>query len=167
MSHLLAIGCTGMLAGALRTLAPGFDEVTVVARQASAFGLAGATPVEADWRDAEGFVNAIHLAVVARPPVSACLIWAHEAGDEAIARVLGALHPGTRVVHVLGSSTGDPRERAHRWRDACPAHVHHVSVALGRVRGGSSWRWLTHDEICDGALRAWRTRRDVVVGELA
>lgn len=166
MSHLLAIGCTGMLAGALRTLAPGHEHVTIVSRHASAFTLPGATPVDADWSDADAFVTSMHVALVSRPPVSGCLLWAHASADASVARVLGSLGDGVRVVQVLGSMHSDPRERAEGWREACAPGVQYTSVALGRVRGGSSWRWLTHDEVCDGTLRAWRTRKDVVVGEL-
>ena len=81
--------------------------------------------------------------------------------------VLIGMPEGSRVVHVHGSAQGDPAQRVASWRAICEPRVGYTSVALGRVRGGSSFRWLTHEEICDGVLRAWRTQRDVAVGELA
>ncbi len=166
MSHLLAIGATGMLGGALRVIAPGFEEVTVVARRASAFDLDPAFFVDVDWTHTDAFVAMVSGALSMQGPVTKCLLWVHDAGAEALARTLASLEAPCEVVHVLGSASGDPRAEIERWRGACRAGVLHTSVTLGRVPGGSSYRWLTHAEICDGVLRAWRTGRDVVVGEV-
>ncbi|GAB4549449.1 MAG: hypothetical protein Tsb0013_10740 [Phycisphaerales bacterium] len=166
MTHLLAIGATGMLAGALRTLAGGFEDVTVVARHASAFDLPDATPVDADWTDAGAFTRAIHASLLGRDDVTDALVWAHHGATEAVRAVLLAMPARSRVVHVHASAQGDPSERIALWRRVCEPRVRYTSVVLGRVRGGSSSRWLTHPEICDGVLRAWRTGESVVVGSL-
>ncbi|MEM1424143.1 MAG: hypothetical protein AAGH64_09085 [Planctomycetota bacterium] len=166
MSHLLAIGATGMLEGALRTLAYASDEVTLVARHATVFDLDNALPVDADWEDAQGFLTSINVGLFDRPPVTDALIWAHDAGDRAVMGVLMGLPEGARVVHVHGSADGDHAHRVGSWRAVCAERLRYTPVVLGRVRGGSSYRDLTHEEVCDGVLRAWRTERALTVGEV-
>ena len=166
MSHLLAIGATGMLEGALRTLAYGFEEVTHVARRATDFELNSALPVNADWADAQEFLTALNVALFDRTPVSDALVWAHDAGDRSVMGLLMGMPEGARVVHVHGAADSDPAGRIDSWRAMCAERLRYTAVVLGRGRGGSSYRDLTHEGICDGVLREWRTERDVSVGEI-
>lgn len=164
--HLLTIGCTGMLAPALRSLSPGYAHTTVIARTASLFQLDGALRVDADWGETQSFVGGAERAITEHGPPNVVLAWVHRDGEDALRSVMRLLHNGTLVVRVLGSSTGDPRERDAEWRSWAPDGVRCASVVLGRVRTGDGWRWLTHEEISAAAVEAVRTERDAFAGTL-
>lgn len=172
-AHYLGIGATGMLATASRHFAEQSDTETLIARDATGFvrsqGLDNATAVDADWGDVDRYIRALSDALAGRPGVELCVLWLHGGAEGVLDDLLDLLSPGPcRLIHVLGSSSGDPRERAEalrkRIRGIAGLTCH--SVMLGAVGEGIHRRWLTHDEISRGVIDCEREGRDVVVGEL-
>ncbi len=166
MKHLLAVGATGMLAPALADLSRRARRVSSLARSASRNTPAGARPYDSDWTDAAGFRSAVEKAIADHGPPTHALIWMHRTGERSARWLLGALEAPCEVVHVLGSSSGDPRAGDETWQTLCAPGVERRAVVLGAVREAGSTRWLTHEEISAGALRAFDERRSLVVGEL-
>ena len=150
----LVIGGTGMLAAATRWLAARSAGTVLVARRASAFDMAGAAAVDADWSD-PGFRPRVEAALDAAPSVGRALLWLHEP-----APVLPWLLPrlaAARVVLVLGSLDGDP---------LVPATAGEVvTVRLGSIAVPGGRRWLTHAEISTAAVAALEDGRSRQVGE--
>ena len=134
----LSIGGTGMLAKASRWLAAHSTQCLIVSRQAQAFaaGVASSRALEADWQ-APDFRRQVERHLM---PVEAALLWLHEPGP-----VLAWLLPrlaGARIVLVLGSA------------QPVPPGAGVTIVRLGHIGTKDAWRWLTHDEISDGAIAA-------------
>lgn len=171
--HALCIGATGMLADTTRYLAGVSTRQTLVARHATRFthtaGLNHATPVDADWHETDAFIDTIVQALAAQGPADLCLLWLH-GGATAVRDPLFAClgRDACRVIHVLGSSRGNPRAEAdsHRRLLAPYPCVRYHTVILGSVLEGGHRRWLTHAEIAAGAIACEQQGRDIVVGEL-
>jgi hypothetical protein len=156
-STSLVIGGTGMLAGASRWLAARSSVTLLVARHAGRFAETnpGFLPIDLDW-SADGFVAALEESLRRVAPVSRALLWVHEA-----IAVLPALLPllsSARVVVVLGSTDGAPGDLENRLNVA--------TVRLGSAGAPGRRRWLTHDEICAGAILALQDGQSRIVGEL-
>jgi hypothetical protein len=169
--HALVVGGTGMLADATRFVRAQSARMTLVARRAEAADLTR-SPDEAcpvDWRDFAAFWKALSPRIRARRPDLA-LLWMHASGERALHWLLAQLvtHP-VLIVHVLGSSSGDPRacnESLKAILSSDPS-VQYVTVVLGsKALPGGRRRWLTNAEISAGAIEAIQTGRDVVVGEI-
>ena len=115
MPHFLSIGGTGMLARATLELASEAEVATIVARNADRFvtshGLPIESAVDADWRQAEGFLVAVGRAIDLRGPVDLAVVWLHSDEAQALEGLLPLLDAADcRLVHVLGSAAGDPRQ---------------------------------------------------------
>lgn len=163
----LTVGATGMLAGALKTVSDRSEGAIVVARHASKTvkSLPRATAIDLDWRDAAAFETA--LAPALDGGVDLALLWMHGSGDCSLRWLLERLkHQSCLVVHVLSSAAPDPTAfRDALDRDA--ARCRYRTVRLGAVPlPGGGTRWLTDDEISEGAIRAIDTATDVTVGTI-
>lgn len=161
----LAVGATGMLAGALETVAECSDRTIIVARHASktAKDLPRTEALDLDWRDAAVFETA--LAPTLDRGVDLALRWMHGSGDRSLRGLLERLkHQSCLVVHVLSSAAPNPAAfRDALDRDA--ARCRYRTIRLGAVpHPGGGTRWLTDDEISQGAIRAIDTAIDVTVG---
>ncbi|XAM01492.1 hypothetical protein OT109_08855 [Phycisphaeraceae bacterium D3-23] len=140
---------------------------TLLARSAMRYvaqaGLCDATGVDADWRDGEGYLEAIESAVARSGPVDLGVVWLHAEASAILPGLFSLLGGGgCRVIHVLGSS----RPAAGRRLAAQHTGLVYHTVTLGSVQEGGSRRWLTHDEIVAGVLACERDASDIVVGEL-
>jgi hypothetical protein len=148
-----------MLAGATRWLADRSETTLLIARRASRFapGDRRFVPLDADWT-AAGFQADLEGALRAARPIDQALLWLHE--PEPILPWLLPLLPEARVVLVLGSLDGQP--------EIPGAAAKLVTVRLGSkptATGGR--RWLTDEEISEGAILALESDEAQVVGELS
>lgn len=154
----LVVGGTGMLSKATHWLAARSGATILVARHASRFapGDDRFIPFDLDWHRST-FVDELCSAMAANGPIGSALLWLHD--PESTLRRLAPHIGGARVVVVLGSLSGQP---------VVPETAAHlVTVRLGsKPAVGGGRRWLTDDEICEGAIAALDDGRSRVVGEL-
>lgn len=154
----IVIGGTGMLAKATRWLAARSSTTLVVARRASLFAgdQTNVVAVEADWNGA-AFRPTLQGAIGNAPLIGTALIWLHDP-EPILAWLLPLLH-SARVVLVLGSLDGQP---------TLPKSVSQiVTVRLGSISTAYGRRWLSDEEISDGAIAALEGGKSQIVGELA
>lgn len=150
------VGGTGMLAEATHWLADRSRRTLVVARRASRF-VAGTAMLACDteWEQ-DNFVMDVEAAVADLGSIGQALLWLHD-GD----RLLPLLRPrlrANRTVLVLGSMDGRP---------SIPDGGHDlITVRLGSMPTTTGRRWLTHREICAGAIAAFVDGQSRIVGEL-
>ena len=147
-----------MLASATRSLAALSDRVLLVARHAGTFAHQEGSryvPLEFDWDDA-GFRQKLEDALARDAPIDRALLWLHQPVD--ILPWLLPLMANAAIVLVLGSMHGEVNS------DALPRNV--VPVWLGSKRTAEGRRWLTNEEISQGAIDALRSGRPTVVGEI-
>ncbi|QSB14997.1 hypothetical protein JQS43_00985 [Natronosporangium hydrolyticum] len=155
--HAIAVGASGMLAGACRGLADRGWTVTVVARterrlQATTGDDPRLLPLPADYRATE-FEATLAAAVEARGLATLALCWIHSGAPRALPAVVKALAPSGRLMHVLSSASQDPTDLGNPELIA-DRTLRYQRVILGyRVEGGRA-RWLTDGEIGGGALAA-------------
>jgi hypothetical protein len=162
-----------MLADATRFIRSRSKRLTLVARRAEAAAPAlGVSPDEAcraDWRDFMSFSSTLSSRIAAMPPDLA-LLWVHDSGHRTLLWLLQQLaRLPILIVHVLGSSSGDPRggDADINAILAKAPSMDYVTVVLGsKALPGGDRRWLKNDEICVGAIEAVQSRCDVVVGEI-
>jgi len=168
-AHALVVGGTGMLAEATRFVRAHSDRMTLMARTSRGAELSPDRLCLVDWGDEAAVAEALGPSIAAMPPDLA-LLWIHDGGRRALLWLLRRLAPGPGlVVHVLGSSAGDPRGRDEEVEAivAAAPRLRYVTVVLGsRALPDGRRRWLTHPEISGGAIEAIERRHDVVVGAI-
>ena len=148
--HALVVGGTGMLAAATRALAGGGHVVTCIARRDAPLG-DGVAVEPVDYREPELLRDALARASTTRGPIELAVCWIHTDAPEAPRIVAAALAPGARLVQVFGTRV---------WPLAAPPlHIAYRQVLLGECDG----RWLTHEEISSGVLKALVADRPVAV----
>ena len=159
--HALTLGCTGMLAGAARSLAADGYTVSYLSRRGQLPRDCHGAAYACDWSDPGSVEAAVRQAVEAQGTPSIALVWTHEIGQAlALARCLAAPSRTLRFHHVLGSAVSDPARkdtlsRVARSFSALPG-MDWRAIYLGFKIEGAHARWLTHDEICAGAYEAVR-----------
>jgi hypothetical protein len=161
-----------MLAGATRFVWTRSRHTIIVARRAraaaAALGIPSASACDVDWGAETAFAAALSWVTVTPPQLA--LIWVHDTGYGSLLWLLRQLMLGSvLVVHVLGSSHGDPRAEDHEIKSIVSRapRMRYVTVVLGsKALTSGGRRWLTDDEISAGAIEAIETGRDVVVGEI-
>lgn len=152
----VVVGGTGMLAAATRWLAERSPRTLVVARRASRF-VAGTAMLacDTDWEQ-DNFVPDIQAAVADLGAIGQVLLWLHD-GARLLPQLAPLLRAG-RTVLVLGSMDGQP---------SIPHSEHElITVRLGSMPTTAGRRWLTHREICDGAIAAFADGKSRIVGDL-
>lgn len=162
--HALAIGASGMLAGAVREIAGRGYVVTLVARDtdriarvAAGAGPGAVHPVSVDYRHGDVLLDRLRGAARERGAFRLAVAWIHATAPDAhdlVAGEIGSSPPTCRYLEVVGSAGGDlrnlARERAARL--AALPHLDHTRVVLGY--GGDGERWLTDREISRGVIDA-------------
>jgi hypothetical protein len=164
--HALVVGGTGMLRLASLELMKRSEMVTSVARtRSSLWALDALCPpggarhrlVIADWSRPKAFIGAVRSHVLQFGHPELAVVWTHEPGlaIELMSTISG---PSGRCLflHLIGNRVGNPLAEAFAWRERHPEPPgpHYRQVVLGYERGRAGWRWLTHDEICEGVLEA-------------
>lgn len=163
-SHLLLVGCTGMLASAARALSEQADSTTVVGRDFSRAENAApeASVVTGDWRDPESLLESLRLNAAREGRFDLALLWIHRTGESLWHHLPELMTEDARVFEVVGSASDSPVEvEDHAHLFEC-----HRRITLGHVKVPSGRRWLTHDEISRGVLRAIDEDTSRVVGEV-
>lgn len=155
---MLVIGGTGMLRPAVDNLLVAGSRVIAVARrpfrEAPADGASGEyVPVVADWSDPATLAQRVADALSA-PTVSKVIAWIHSPYQQGVTQALSPLlSADSIVVRLWGSAGADPRDTL-RKEGPILSHVDVRTVILGYQRDGQAKRWLTDEEISDGALAA-------------
>lgn len=152
----LIVGGTGMLATASRWLIARSEATALVARHASDFAAdqEAVFPFDTDW-DAPDFITQLRGVLDKLTGAQRALLWLHEPAT--LLPKLLPLIPAARIVLVLGGrhEIGSIPEQG---RDI-------AIVRLGSKPTPTGRRWLTHEEISEGAIAALGDGRSRVVGE--
>ncbi|MBB5462849.1 hypothetical protein [Paraburkholderia sp. Cpub6] len=168
--HALVVGGTGMLEKASRYLSDHASRLTLVSRNGEGartrLGLPRVNYISADWTMTTTFLDKVKP-VFDLCPVDLILLWMHRSGYDARLSMLDmARGSNCRIIDVHGSGVGDALAKVEQRRfDAGQAGCRYNAVLLGTVKdGGESSRWLTHDEISAGVIKAIEAKNDVMVG---
>ena len=168
MSHALVVGGTGMLAPVTHRLAGRFETVSVVARSFQDFLEPPFNRIVCDYQETAQFHGAVDAAVDRFGPIEHVVAWFHHIQP---ALKLGAhLNSRCRFLHLVGSSAGDPNidfeNRIALLRNS--EKLEYQLIVLGFQIGDDGSRWLTHEEICDGVLKAEESQEPTtIIGTLA
>jgi len=131
-----------------------YTVVTVARRPGRAGSHPRLTTLQADWADAQSLADQV-AATLDGGQVSRALIWVHSRYSTAIHTALdGILARDAIVVHLCGSSDRDPRNDPVPQPYCAPRQYRRVVLGFEGPSGGHT-RWLTDEEISDGALRAF------------
>jgi hypothetical protein len=165
--HAVVIGGTGMLRRASAAIASESLAFTAVARtSASLEALArdvGNLSKRRDffltlnWDEQDQFVFQLSQHFMQAPPPSLVLAWLHNVWlGPRIASAIPSLGSACKFFQVLGSAGRGPMSEATDLRNQIEprSDLAYSQIILGFKREASSSRWLTNDEISDGALAA-------------
>ncbi len=180
LNHLLTIGATGMLAGAVVELTPRCRHITSIARTGRSLaeldrriaeGTGAPHPSHTlllcDYRQRPAFFDAIEEAIEINGPVDCTLVWMHGPsatnGSIDLARRLASSAESIDFYHVLGSSSIADLQAS---LDADRLHFDRINglryhqVVLGYVEEDGARRWLKNEEIVGGAVEAIEQGRE-------
>jgi hypothetical protein len=158
--HALLIGMSGMLAPVARQIVGESQHATLCARGASKFTFGESflddkvVKLPLDYTDETHFLDTLRV----RGPVDLAVTWLHPEAHSLRDGIADCVIPGGKIIEVMGSASGRPDGFADRRMEAMKSQVGKTyrQVILGFVVEDDSSRWLTHDEICDATLRAYR-----------
>ena len=159
MKHALVIGGTGMLAKVSIWLSENGYHVSVIGRNPEKMqrlmdqNPAQLTPVLVDYTNTKELAEQLHHVQQQNGPIHLMVAWIHSIGTQVIPCLMESLSHSQswKLVQVNGSSSKLANIKA---KTAVPPHVDYHQILLGfKIEGGLS-RWLTHDEISDGVLKA-------------
>jgi len=168
----LLIGTTGMLSEAAAQIAAQTEgDIVVVSRRASAFRFDDTalqdrvTAHDLDWSDSAAFLAALDRLAAAHGPFSTALVWLHGRDEPVRAQIAHHMADEGLLVEVLGSAASRPGAFGDirvRQMQALP-QVRYRQVLLGFVHDEGLSRWLTHAEICAGAVAAATSDETVTI----
>lgn len=158
--HALLIGTTGMLAPVARQIVGESQHATLCARNASKFSFGESflddkvMKLPLDYTDETHFLDTLRV----RGPVDLAVTWIHPEAHDLRNGIADCVIPGGKIIEIMGSAAGKTNGFADQRLEAMQAHGDKTyrQVILGFVVEDDSSRWLTHDEICDATLRAYR-----------
>ena len=169
--HTLVIGGTGMLSGVTVWLAEQGHTVSVISRHPERFtmvnigsDLGRINPIAVDYRESDTLRQRISEAISVFGPIELAILWIHTDAPEAFGIIADEISEHENgswpLIHVRGS-----RAYLHPESPPVPPNCLYRQVILGFVAGESGSRWLTHDEISGGVIRAIQTDSErTVVG---
>jgi hypothetical protein len=173
--HAIVIGGSGMLGKATLWLTENDYHVSLAARnqeklkwiENQASDPNDLSLYSVDYYNDGAFTEAIKGAINENGPVELVVAWIHSTASNALRILTDVIAPWQeepwRLFHIKGSTRDIPKEIP----DFLPKNCHYHQVFLGFVIEGSTTRWLTHDEISTGTIRAIDTTAHIsVVGTM-
>lgn len=159
MKHALVIGGTGMLAKVSLWLSENGYHVSVIGRNSEKMqrlieqNTEQMTPILVDYTNTERLAEQLLHIQQENGRVHLVVAWIHSIGPDVISCLTDSLphNESWKLFHVNGSSSNLEEIKA---RTAIPPHVHYHQIQLGfHLENGTS-RWLTHEEISNGVIKA-------------
>lgn len=164
MSTGVVFGGTGMLAEALKWMASQNDHVISFSRgRKNVAGLDNVTNHVVDFGHLDALAQVQH-SLIKDQNVQHALIWVHPEHHTFTVGVLDTLKEvcsGT-VVHVFGTYDPASEFTPEQFAASYSEDIKYRWVKLGRI--GS--RWLTDEEISEGAIAALRDGQNKIVGHV-
>lgn len=169
-SSALTLGMTGMLRGALDAVIAQSHHTWVLSRHAEETLADNSPPrstaLNVDFDDSALFHQTIS-STIDLASIDLAVLWVHNPGLKTLFSLLERFaHQPMRVVHIAGSAAGDPKRQAARIAEKITLgpQCHYCPVILGAMPTPSGRRWLTHEEICSGTIRAIETGEHQMIG---
>lgn len=169
-SSSLAIGTTGMLRDATKVLAELSRQTLAVSRRAEeslhANPLERVTAINADYCNTEAFIERVALEVELAS-IDCAVLWIRGEGLGVLFALLERLaNQPIRIVHITGSAAGDPEKQMKRINEKVSfgKDCNYCPVILGAMPAPSGRRWLTHEEICAGTIKAIKSGNPQMIG---
>lgn len=159
MKHAIVIGGTGMLANVSIWLLENGYHVSVIGRNPEKMrplldqNPAQLTPVLVDYTNTKELVEQLHHVQQQNGPIQLVVAWIHSSGTRVVPCLTESLprFQSWDLFHVNGSSSSLVDIKA---KTAVPPNVAYHQIQLGfKIEGGLS-RWLTHEEISEGVIKA-------------
>ena len=162
-----------MLVGATRWIMRHTEHATIIGRSQrrldrlqGAEGAERATFVPLDYRNSVDLLLCLQDAARVHGPIDLVASWIHSTVPDAIAVLaeeVGRSATAWRFIHVKGSASDLAAIRA---AVLMPQGCAYRQVMLGYQHDAGRSRWLTHQEVSDGVIRAIVDDTDVTVGQL-
>jgi len=175
MRHALVIGGTGMLRKVCLWLERQDYQVSVVGRNPEkmrqllnkAANPTQFTPLFVDYQNIGELRKQVAKAIEKNGPIELVVAWVHSHAKEALSSINEVVNESCgkwELFHVLGSSTNlEEIKKGILVEDDCSYH----QIQLGFVIEKEISRWLTHDEISNGVVKAIQEKvPKLIIGQI-
>jgi hypothetical protein len=168
MAHALIIGGTGMLREATAHLCKTYKAVSVIGRNRHRlYSLIRETehykgnilPVVLDYTNESALLPAVKEAITNYGNISLAAAWVHSTAPGApfrVAELISSYGREFRFFHILGCEHKDPsadnKEKDAEFKSL--PFIKYRKIILGFMMENESSRWLTHEEISAGTVKA-------------
>lgn len=179
MSHILMVGCTGMLSDVITYAAQHFQHLTLIARNAERLQeivkkhkcyAAQFQTYALDYRQNATLIAALEQATKKAGAFTAAVCWIHGSAPKAPLLVADFLHKKSSLsnklpyYHICSSAVANPAlTSTHSNFFAQLSNIHYHQIILGFQLTANGSRWLTHDEISQETIRAMQQNVPVYV----
>lgn len=156
-----------MLARATKHIIAQARHTTIISRSPQHLGdtvdQASVTAIVCNWEQPTQFLAAIRDSADADGPYELRLCWLHTSGRQTLHRLLeflDAQRPPCSVFHIRSATLPAPNRPPQPLADLVEnlTHLNYRQIILGFKYSPTGTRWLTHDEICAGPLKALELR---------
>ncbi len=170
--HALIIGGTGMLKAASLAIIDKYEKTTLIARNVDRLEQIAinpkTNPISLNYTDSNMLKAALKSSTQKYGSFDLAIIWIHSTAPQA--PYIAAEFVNADYYHLLGSSYGKPgednTERLAKFRDFKNLNYH--EIILGFILEDNASRWLSHNEISTGVLKAIKQQqKSFVVGTLS
>lgn len=174
LKHVLIIGGTGMLKGAVISLLDEYDIISVLSRNDEKFNNlkteAGnrakkLNRIKCDYTDYQELTAQLIKAIGELNEISLVISWIHSTAALApaiAAKVINHQRTKCNYYDIIGS-TGESRESSFTPFENITYH----KIQLGYIKEGDANRWLSDEEICSGVIEAVKGgKKESTIGEV-
>jgi hypothetical protein len=172
MSHALIIGGTGMLAPVTEHLCKNYNCVSLICRNVKRINsnLKNVNPIILDYTHYKGLSAGLYSAIERFGNIELVVSWIHSNAPFApfiVAQKLNSCNTAFQFFDILGSAyahpAGNSGEREGKFKKN--KNLQYRKIILGFKIENKVSRWLTHNEISSGIIKAIKTGRfETVIG---
>lgn len=173
VKQAIVIGGTGMLKGVTLWLAEQHYHVFVIGRSRKKLNdvvkkaePGRITPVSVDYHEDNNFRTKVAEIIRKHSPIELAVTWIHSSARHAFDILSEEIASGTeanwRLFHVRGSTAALSTEPV-----PTPQNCLYRQILLGFVIENGQSRWLTHQEIVDGIIKAIeKDQKQSIIGSI-
>ena len=176
--HVLIVGGTGMLKAVTEHhIRPG-NIVSLVARngekleglKASSSQPAKVNVIAQDYTETDAAINRVEKIIEDAGQVDLAILWIHSTGNAfrlKLKELLINTNKDVKIFELAGSAAIDHAALNNDDQDR-KYSANYRKIILGHAYTNDQFRWLTHEEICEGTLHALENDKPLhIVGTLS
>lgn len=165
--HILIVGGTGMLVGAVNSLIEKNCKISITGRNKAKLdsfiknnpeSAQNINLINSDYTDTQNFLSAIQKSEDKFGIVDTAILWVHSDGTNTLIKLIEYLVSRNRnvvIYHIKGSASYKPDAIKIPGIENLKDEIDYREVYLGFMNENGNSRWLTDKEVSDGVIYAF------------